>query len=291
MPAAEVDVTPALVQRLLAAQHPDLAGRHITKLANGWDNALYRVGPDLVARLPRRSPAARLVLNEQRWLPQLAPGLSLPVPAPVRTGRPEPACYPWPWSIVPYLTGEPAAVAPPRDTGKAAAALGRFLGELHQAAPSSAPANPYRGIPLADREETDTRNLDKLTGHVDRERVLAIWDAARTARRWEEPPMWLHGDLHPLNILVHNGELAGVIDFGDLTAGDPATDLSVAWMLFDDPADRDRFHAAYGTDDATWLRASGWAITFALVYLAHSADFRLMEDIGARTYANLMRSR
>src|SRR5438067_2354284 len=166
MPSAEVDVSLALVRRLLADQHPDLAGLPLSVLANGWDNLMCRLGGDLVVRLPRRSQAAELVRHEQRWLPVLAPRLPLPIPAPVREGQPGPG-YPWWWSVVPLLPGEVAARRPPADPRQAAIALGGFLGALHAPAPPDAPANPVRGIPLAARDETFGENLRLLGGAVD----------------------------------------------------------------------------------------------------------------------------
>src|SRR5215469_1600905 len=130
MPAAEVDVSPDLVRRLLAAQQPDLAHLPVTMMAHGWDNVMCLVGDDLVARLPRREMSVNCLVNEQRWLPSLAPRLPLPVPAPVRAGRPG-LGYPWPWSIVPFLPGRPAAGNPPADLRDAAAGLARFLAALH----------------------------------------------------------------------------------------------------------------------------------------------------------------
>jgi Phosphotransferase enzyme family len=220
MPAAEVDVTPALLRRLLAEQHPDLAEQPVTVLANGWDNVVFRVGGDLLARLPRRGMAAQLVSYEQRWLPLLAARLPLPIPAPVRTGRPGPG-YPWPWSIVPYLPGQVAAETPPADPAAAAVSLGGFLAALHTSAPPGAPVNPFRGVPLAERTDTVMQNLSVVADQVDTRAARRAWAAALAAPRWREPPVWVHGDLHPANILVHHGGLSGVLDFGDLTAGDP----------------------------------------------------------------------
>ena len=158
MPAAEVEVSADLVRRLLADQHPDLARLPVEFLANGWDNELYRVGDELVARLPRRALGAQIIKNEQRWLPGLAPRLPLPVPYPERTGVP--GCgYPYSWSVVPYLPGVPAAQASSFDAGRAAAAVGGFLGALHVPAPADAPANPFRGVPLAERAGTFAANL------------------------------------------------------------------------------------------------------------------------------------
>ena len=176
MPAAEVEVSADLVRRLLAGQHPDLARLPVEFLANGWDNELYRVGDGLVARLPRRALGAQIIKNEQRWLPGLAPRLPLPIPYPERTGVPGHG-YPYSWSVVPYLPGVPAAQATSFDPAGAAAAVGGFLGALHVPAPADAPANPFRGVPLAERAGSFAANLALLTGqagqdHVDRDAVL-----------------------------------------------------------------------------------------------------------------------
>jgi aminoglycoside phosphotransferase (APT) family kinase protein len=281
MPPAEVEVTPALLRGLLAEQHPDLAQLPVTVLANGWDNVVFRVGGDLLARLPRREMGARLVNHEQRWLPVLAPRLPLPIPAPVRTGRPG-LGYPWPWRIVPYLPGQVAAEAPPADPAAAAVSLGGFLAALHTPAPPDAPVNPFRGVPLADRTDTFMQNLSAVADQVDRAAVRRAWATALAAPRWREPPVWVHGDLHPANILVRDGRISGVLDFGDLTAGDPAIDLSVGWMLL--PADcHPAFRAAARASDASWARATGWALALGLVYLAHSADNPQLAAVGQRT--------
>ena len=287
MPAAEVDVSPDLVRRLLAVQQPDLAQLAIELMANGWDNAMYRVGDVLVARLPRREVAAELVIREQRWLPVLAPRLPLPVPAPVRTGQPA-LGYPWSWSIIPFLPGQSAARTPPADWPDAAVSLGRFLAALHAPAPPEAPANSVRGVPLADRGERFTQHLSAASGLADHPAVARAWQAALAVPAWDQPPVWLHGDLHPANIVVHRGRISGVIDFGDITSGDPATDLSVAWMLL--PAQfHDVFRSAYrpagrhAASDETWARARGWALLLGLAILANSADHPLMAGVGRRT--------
>ncbi|MFD8478264.1 aminoglycoside phosphotransferase family protein [Kitasatospora sp. NPDC059673] len=281
MPAAEVSVSVELVRRLLDGQHPDLAGLPIEVLANGWDNLVCRLGEEFLVRLPRRAAAAGLVAHEQRWLPELAGRLPLPVPAPVRVGRPTEE-YPWAWSVVPYFPGRIAAQAEPDDPWSAATALGGFLAALHTPAPTEAPVNAFRGIALAARAEGVQAGLAHL-GPADRTTARRIWEAAAATPGWDGPPLWLHGDLHPANILVHRGRISAVIDFGDLTGGDPATDLSVAWMLFT-PQQRAALRQAYGrADDAAWERARGWALALALVFLSHSADNPLMRGVGART--------
>src|SRR5215831_2732829 len=193
MPAAEVDLSAQLVRALLAEQHPDLADLPVELLTNGWDNAIFRLGDALVVRMPRRQIGARILLNEQRWLPVLASRLPLPVPAPVRIGQPGHG-YPWAWSVAPFLPGEPASGTMAYDPREAAVAVGGFLGALHVPAPPEAPANPVRGVPLVDRDSLFADNLRTLDGQVDRTAVLRVWDAALTAPRWDRAPVWLHGD-------------------------------------------------------------------------------------------------
>jgi aminoglycoside phosphotransferase (APT) family kinase protein len=296
MPAAEVEVSADLVRRLLAAQHPDLARLPVEFLANGWDNELYRVGDGLIARLPRRALGAEIIKNEQRWLPGLAPALPLPIPYPERTGVP--ACgYPYSWSVVPYLPGVPAAQASSFDPAGAAAIVGGFLGALHVPAPADAPANPFRGVPLAERAGSFAANLALLTGQPGqdlpgRDAVLDVWDAALAAPGYDGPPLWLHGDLHPANILVDDGRVSGVIDFGDITAGDPASDLSVAWMLLP-PGCHASFWSAYQAaggraGDSLRARARGWGLHFAIMFLAHSEDNPVLLQVGRRTLRTVL---
>jgi aminoglycoside phosphotransferase (APT) family kinase protein len=245
------------------------------------------VGADVLARLPRRAQAAELVAHEQRWLPVLAPALPLPIPAPVRVGQP--ACgFPWNWSVVPFLPGRVAAIAAPENLASAAVALGEFLAALHVPAPLAAPVNPFRGGPLAARADRFTEHLGLIASGPDVDAASAIWESAVEAPAWADPPTWLHGDLHPANILVDAGRISAVIDFGDITSGDPANDLSLAWMMF--PArERDVFRQAYGkADDHTWSRARGWALSMALVFLTFSADNPLMARIGQRTFGEVL---
>lgn len=310
MPAAEFEITADLVRRLLAGQHQDLAGLPVEPLASGWDNTLFRLGDALVARLPRRAAGASIVVNEQRWLPLLAPRLPLPVPVPVRTGVPGEG-YPWPWSVVPFLPGVPASDEPPFDPSLAARDLGGFFGALHVPAPPDTPANPYRGVPLERRAATFEQNLATLdpagldlavpgaaapagrTGRAGRDLVLATWESALAVPAWDGPPVWLHGDPHPANILISDGRVCGVLDFGDITAGDPASDLSIAWMLLPASCHGD-FRAAYamagGTPigEETWARGRGWALNLGIVFLAWSADNPSMREIGRRTVAAVL---
>jgi aminoglycoside phosphotransferase (APT) family kinase protein len=286
-PAAEVAIDEALFRRLLRAQHPDLADRPLRIVAEGWDNVLARLGDELVVRLPRRALAATLIEHEQRWLPELATRLPLPVPAPVRIGAPGDG-YPWSWSICPWFAGTSAAGSPFRDADAAADALAAFLTALHRPAPETAPTNPYRGVPLPARTALVDSYLELLESAVDQRRVRARWAEACRIPPHAGPPVWLHGDLHPANVIVRDGAIAAVVDFGDVTRGDPATDLSIAWMLFA-PAARRRFRAALGdVDEPTWRRAAGNALAHALACLARSADAPIIAGIGRRTLAAVL---
>ena len=287
-PPAEVDIDGALVRRLLEDQHPDLASRSLVEVGSGWDNAIYRLGDDLLVRLPRRAVSAVLVEHEQRWLPRLAPRLPLPIPAPVRAGRPA-AGYPWSWSVCPWFQGEASATRPPEDRAAAAETIGTFLGALHAPAPDDAPINPYRGVPLLDRAAVTEERIDQLTTVIDAEAARACWRRAVEVPPWTATPVWLHGDLHPANVLVDNGALAAVIDFGDICAGDPASDLAVGWMMFDARTRSILRAVRGGVDDDLWARAKGWALALALAYLANSADNPVMASIGSRTVTEVLR--
>lgn len=286
MPPAEVEVDEKLVRDLLREQHPDLADLPLKLVANGWDNAIYRLGEELSVRLPRRQLGADLVAHEQRWLPELARLVALPTPEPLRSGGP--GCgYPWSWSVCRWIDGEMAATAD-FDRGQAATDLGSFVATLHVPAPAEAPYNPYRGVPLADRDQVTLARAQQLRDLVPAAALMDAWTEALDTAVFTGPPVWLHGDLHPANILVADRRVSGVIDWGDVTAGDPACDFSVAWMLFD-AEEREVFReAAQVPDDNTWVRARGWAITLALAYIASSADNAMMSAVGHRTIAAVL---
>ena len=283
MPAAEVDITADLVRALLAGQHPDLAALPLRFHANGWDNAIWRLGDDRLVRLPRRQLGARIIANEQRWLPHLAGRLPIQIPSPERTGHPANG-YPYSWSVVPYIPGVPAVdAAGSLDLATVATQLGRFLAALHVPAPPDAPANPLRGIPLRGRAESLEASLEILAAQVDADAVRLAWDDALAAPEHDGPPLWLHGDLHPANILIRDGAVSGIIDFGDITAGDPACDLSIMWMLLPSRC-HGQFRAAYGGIGESLLRrARGWALALAVVFLAHSAGSPWLVRVGGET--------
>lgn len=259
-----------LVRRLLAAQLPHLAGLPVAPVASaGTDNALYRLGDDLLVRLPRATWAVDDVEKEQRWLPFLAPHLPLPVPVPVGRGVPGEG-YPWPWSVYRWLDGDDASGGGLRDLSGAAADLAGFVGALQRvpAEGGPRPGPSGRGVPLPVRDEATRRALAALEGEVDPAWAAAEWAAALRVPPYAGPPVWVHGDLTPGNLLVRDGRLAGVLDLGALSTGDPAVDLLVAWNLLT-PASRAVYRSALGVDDATWRRGRGWALSVALVALPY----------------------
>ncbi|QEO14572.1 aminoglycoside phosphotransferase family protein [Agromyces intestinalis] len=297
-PPADVALDAPLVAALVAAQHPDLMGE-VREAASGWDNAVFRLGERLAVRMPRRELGARLVAGEQRWLPELAPRLPVPVPAPTREGRPG-LGYPYPWSIVPWFDGVDAASVAPAGRIGAADGLAAFLvalGDPDAPVPTDAPANPFRGVPLAERDAiTRERLAAAVAGGLIDAAAATVLDAVRAdalaAPVWAGPRVWVHGDPHPANLLLEtSGALAAVLDFGDLTSGDPAGDLATAWLTFD-AAGRARFHAAVEarreTDAADWRRARGWAVALGLaIVTAVGVDGRI-GGIGAHALAEVV---
>jgi aminoglycoside phosphotransferase (APT) family kinase protein len=286
VPAAEVAIDARRIRRMLREQHPDLADLPLRRLGAGWDTEVFRLGRDLTVRVPRRALGAQLIGTELAWLPGLAGTLPLPVPAPVRAGTPTDD-YPWPWSVCRYVPGRPIGADVPggRSAPQAAAALAGFLSALHVPAPPGAPRNTYRGVPLADRAEAFARALAAVPAHQ-RPAAGQAWRRALAA----PPPgrdTWLHGDLHGLNVLAQRGRLTGVIDFGDLCVGDPATDLACAWLLLDAPGRR-HLRALLDRPDGDWERGRGWALYLAVMFAAHSADAPVNSAIGRRALAALL---
>ena len=269
----EVELTAELVRDLLRDQHPDLAERPVTEGPRGWANQMWRLGDDLAVRLPWQSATADALVREHTWLPQLAPRLPLPVPVPLRLGRGSDR-FPHPWIVTTWLDGQPADVAPVSRGDSAADALAAFLTALHQPAPAAAPdgqqgrGGPLRQVAGVARRFKATTELCAAASGTDEDlpdpdAVRAVWDDALSAPPWDGPPTWLHGDLHPANVLTTPaGTLGGVVDFGDLCAGDPALDLAAGWILLPDQAAIARFRAAHplAHDDANWRRARGWAV-------------------------------
>jgi len=276
-----------LARRLIAAQFPQWAGLPVEPTGAavaGTDNVIYRLGPDLAVRLPRRPFGADHLEREYRWLPVVGPQLPLAVPVPIERGAPGEG-YPWPWLVCPWLPGEIAALAPVADPERAALALARFVAALHAVDPAGGPPSAFVGGPLAGRDQVTQDAAATLRDQIDTTPALAAWQEALAAPPWAGQPVWLHGDLHPANLLVSNGELSAVIDFGLLGLGDPACDLMVAWTCL--PATARRiFRQALAVDDPTWSRARGWALSLGLRAAAWAtADNPVLATIGRNTIA------
>lgn len=285
-PPADVALDVDGVRALLVEQHPDLAALPVVEVESGWDNAMFRLGDALAVRLPRRKVAAPFTANELRFLPEIARRATLPVPAPVRVGRPG-AGYPWSWSVVPWLDGTPGDLAPP--DADQATVLADFLRSIHVEPPPDAPRNASRGVPLREREVSIEPRLRRLEAATD-----AVTPAIRAAWRdggaapIDVDPTWIHGDLHARNVLVRDGALVAVVDWGDLTAGDPATDLASVWMLLPTLASRQRALELYAPSEATLRRARGWAVLFAAVLLdTGRVDEPRHAAMGATTFARI----
>jgi aminoglycoside phosphotransferase (APT) family kinase protein len=281
-PAAEIMIDADLVRALLREQHPDLADLPLERMASGWDNEIFRLGDHLGVRLPRRAAAASLLLNEQRWLPLLSTMLPVSVPVPLRLGRPG-ATYPWRWSVVPWLKGAAADIRH-LDPGQAPI-VADFLSALHRAAPLDAPRNPFRGCGLADRAEALERRISRLEARTAsfNSAVRAVWERALSVPI-DVQPTWIHGDLHPLNVLVDAARLSAVIDWGDAAAGDRATDLACLWMLFSETERRQAMDRYGPVSVHTWTRARGWAVLLGTIFVdaGLDGDARFMQ-IGERT--------
>ncbi|MFC4494952.1 aminoglycoside phosphotransferase family protein [Streptomyces ovatisporus] len=255
------------VRSLLRAQHPDLAHLPLRLVAGGWANRMWRLGDELAVRLPRTTTGPSRLRHEQRWLPELAPRLPLPVPAPVRAGEPS-EVFPRAWAVTRWVRGEPGDRAAMDRAADSAVAMAGFLRALHRPAPAEAPSNPGRGIPLrklTSRFEERFAAVAPVAAPDGRTRELRdVWEEGVASPEWAGPPVWLHADLHPANVVVSGGTLSGVVDFGELCSGDPAADLSAAWLALPGGAAA-RFFDAYGeADTATVRRAKGWAVLHAL---------------------------
>ncbi len=267
MHSDEVDTDVARVGRLLAAQFPQWADLPIEPVHSaGTDNAIYRLGDDMAVRLPRIHWASGQVDKEHYWLPRLAPLLPLAIPVPLAMGTPGEG-YPWSWSVYRWLKGESATVERIADPCQAATELARFIAALQQIDPTGGPTSG-RGVPLALRDAPTREAIAALGGVIDTDAVIMAWEAAIQAPEWDRAPVWFHGDLLPGNLLVEQGRLSAVIDFGGLGVGDPACDLMIAWGLFSAQS-RAVFRAALAVDDATWARGRGHALSQALIFIPY----------------------
>ncbi len=275
MHADEVFTDAAQVRRLLASQFPHWAALPLRPVrSHGTDNTIYRLGADMTVRLPRRPSAVAQVERERHWLPRLAPHLPLPIPVPLAVGEPGEGCA-WPWSVCPWLAGENPVPGRIEDEAGLARDLAAFVLALRRIdSPQGPPPGRHnfgRGAPLALRDPAVRAALQALAGTIDVEATAAMWKRDLHAPVWDGAPMWIHGDLNAGNLLLRDGRLSGVIDFGGMAVGDPACDLLAAWYLFGREARR-AFRAALMADDASWARGRGWALSMALIGLSYYKD-------------------
>jgi aminoglycoside phosphotransferase (APT) family kinase protein len=255
----------SLVERLVTEQFPQWAGRAVRPVAGvGVDHASFRLGDDLVVRLPRRADVAAKATVEERWLPVLASHLPVAVPQVVASGSPGDG-YPFPWTVAVWIEGTSVAEQPGLAGAAVASDVAGFLRALRSIPASDGPAhgshNNQRGGPASVLGPTFAA-AERL-GDVDADAIRRVGAEALDAPPWDGPPAWVHGDLHAGNVLVQHGRLAGVIDWSLLAVGDPAVDLVAAWTVFD--ADhRPAFRSAVAADEASWRRARGWALALAV---------------------------
>jgi aminoglycoside phosphotransferase (APT) family kinase protein len=287
----EVGIDAGLVRRLVDGQFPRLAGLPVSPVqSTGTVNAIFRLGDHLCARLPRVQEYAGDLADELRWLPWLAPQLSLRVPEPVATGHPADG-YPFPWAIYRWIEGRPYADELVGDEQQAAIDLARFVAGLRRIEPAGAPRAGRR--PLHELDHATRAAIDSSRGVIDRDAATAAWERALEAPAWKGTPVWIHTDLLRPNLLVGGGRLSAVIDFGGAGIGDPAADVIAAWSVFG-PAGREAFRGALDVDDGTWSRARGFALHQAamiipyypetnpgFVALARRTIDEVLADIGA----------
>lgn len=272
MHADDVPTTATQVARMVAEQHPQWRDLPVSPVAEfGTDHCLFRVGDDLVARMPRVEWAADQAASDAAWLPVLAPHLPVAVPVPVALGEPD-ASYPFRWSVAPWLPGTPPT-ADNADPHALAADLGAFVSAMHSIDTTGGPlkTGTDRGTPIRGLDPYVREAVDLAGDRVDRARVLEAWEDCLAAPDWPGDPVWIHGDLLAGNLLVDGGRLSAVIDFGALGLGDPAPDLQPAWATL--PATvLGEYRAAVGYDDDTWRRGRGWALGPALTGIPYYWD-------------------
>lgn len=274
----------SLVRRLIASQFPQWSHLPVRPVdIDGWDNRTYRLGDDKTVRLPTHESYAAAVDKEHLWLPVLAPQLPLPVPVPLAKGTPGEG-YPFSWSVRRWLLGQPASPERIADLPAFAVAVGEFLLALQRidatGGPRAGAHSFYRGAPPAHYDAETRAALPRLARRLGRVEAAAdVWDAA-LASRWDGPPTWFHGDIATGNLLVRDGRLAAVIDFGTCGVGDPACDLVIAWTFFTGKS-REAFRRTVGHDAGTWARARGWALWKALISLPRDEqlNLRVIDDV------------
>ncbi|WP_326657164.1 aminoglycoside phosphotransferase family protein [Streptomyces sp. NBC_00385] len=287
MHADEPETDDALVRRLITAQFPRWSGLPVERVgAAGTANAMYRLGADLVVRLPRTAGSAEDTAKEHHWLPRLAPSLPVAIPAPLGAGVPGEG-YPYPWSVYGWLDGSCPTVGDTAEAAPLAQDLARFVTALHRVDPTGGPPS-YRSEPPAARDRAVRKALADLTTEIDTAAAVEIWRTSLRVPAPAGPPVWIHADLQPGNMLTADGRLTAVIDFGCLGLGDAAVDLIAAWYVLPAGA-RDTFRAAAEADDAAWARGIGWALSIALMELQYYRETNaFMADTARHVIAEIL---
>lgn len=266
----EVAVNVQIVQQLLAEQFPQWANLHLKVMEHqGTDNVMYQLGDDKVLRLPRMERSAANIQKERQWLPTLEPHLPIAIPHVIAEGHPDER-YPFPWLVCGLLQGKQPDESNPFDVEQAAKDLGHFVVSMQKINSSGAP-RCQRGLPLQSRDEEMRAAIPLCSDVFDTKRVQEIWEAALALPEWSDTPVWIHGDLHAGNLLVKDGKVTAVVDFGSSGSGDPASDLMVAWTLLTKET-REIFRSIVQPDEATWERGRAWALTMGVVAYPYYRD-------------------
>jgi aminoglycoside phosphotransferase (APT) family kinase protein len=269
------------VQEIVSDQFPQWRDLPITPVPqSGWDNRTFRLGDQMLIRMPSAEKYASQVETEHKWLPFLTPHLPLPIPVPLVIGEPG-FGYPWNWSVYRWLEGESVATGHISNYSELALSLANFLRALQsidaQKGPKSGPQNFFRGGSLLHYDQETRKAIQILESKIDSKSALKLWETALSSS-WEKPGVWVHGDISAGNLLCKSGRLSAVIDFGQLCVGDPACDLSVAWTLFEGTS-RAAFESALNLDSDTWERARGWTLWKSAIVAAGLAQSNAVEAL------------
>lgn len=263
----EFTVDEDLVISLLKQQYPDLLKFSISKIKHyGTDNAIFRIGKEYVIRLPRFNCAAKQIEKEQIWLPKFEGLLPFKIPVPIKVGNPSEE-FPYYWYVYDWIQGVDAYSKPPSDFNQVAKDLALFIKALWEVATDNAPLS-RRGLPLNTQDKLVCEAISSLKDTIDTNTISNIWQECLSVSNWNKPPVWLHADLLPSNLLLKNGKIHAVIDFGLTGIGDPACDLIPAWCLLDSNS-RIIFKEYLGVDEDTWRRGKGWALSIALIIIPY----------------------
>jgi len=257
----QVDIDDDLVRRLITKQFPQWTHLPVEYFDSGGTvNAIYRLGHQMYVRLPLQDAWAWHLRTEAKWLPRLAPHLPFPIPEPLAHGEPDEG-YQFAWAVYNWIEGEPWSPDGIRDMKEAATDLARFISAMQRIDPAGGKVpRGAQALALRSRDHWVRMTAESARDMIDADALIAAWDEALDLPDFDEAPLWVHSDLLPGNVLVKEGRMTAVIDFGGAHVGDPAVDISAAWKLLKGAESRAAFRAALDVDDATWARARGWAM-------------------------------